>query len=166
MEKRETYTTDGNVLRPTDWQDEQVQANSQPDVDGRQTEACFADEEDTPTNALSWRTRSQKAKALDGWRIEVGRTFPESARVLRVAWTLEALFGSAKGYARVTDCHLSRKLGIPLQKIRSSMTKLERSGLIVRSSVAVDGKKHRRIWPARANARPATGNCPAIDRSH
>ena len=149
------YTGQDNVIRPTDWQHEkQVQGV---DLFRRR----FIGEGDTPANALSWRTRSEKAKALDGWRIEVGMTFPESARVLRIAWALEAMFGSNKRYARVTDSYLSRKLGIPLKKIQASMTKLERSGLIVRASIVADGKTHRRIWPARPQARPATGRQPA-----
>jgi hypothetical protein len=128
--RRTAYTGQGNVIRPTDWQHEKrVQGV---DLFRRR----FIGEGDTPANALSWRTRSEKAKALDGWRIEVGMTFPESARVLRIAWALEAMFGSNKRYARVTDSGLSRKLGIPLKKIQASMTRLERSGLIVRASIA------------------------------
>src|SRR3981189_3239164 len=117
MDHRSTaYTGQGNVIRPTDWQHEkQVQGV---DLFRRR----FIGEGDTPANALSWRTRSEKAKALDGWRIEVGMTFPESARVLRIAWALEAMFGSNKRSARVTDSCLSRKLGMRVRAMTTSQT--------------------------------------------
>jgi len=155
--KRETYTADGNILRPTfqntGWREEQVNdiARVQP--------SCIGGAK-APSVALSWYGRSQKAKALDDWRTEVGNVFPASALVLRVAWTLEAAFGSNKGYARITDRYLARKLGVTLNSIRSSLTKLDRAGLIVRAIVDVDGKRLRRIWPARAIARPASGILP------
>lgn len=164
MEKPDTYTAEGNIIRPIGWEtvEERVDAKSLSDVDHCQTGRRFISDDDMPAKALTWRTRSQKAKALEGWRIEVGKTFAESARVLRVAWALEAMFGNAKRYARVTDSYLSRKLGMPLKNIQTTMTKLERSGLIVRVSVVVDSKTHRRIWPVRADARPATGNFPGL----
>lgn len=165
MENRETYTANGNILHPTfqrvGWKD-RVQANSQADVERCRTGRRFVGAGDTPATSLSWRTRSQKAKALDDWRVEVGKMFSESPRVLRIAWALEAMLGTTKPYARVTDSYLSRKLGIPRNKIEAAMAKLERSGVIVRASIVVDGKTHRRIWPARADARPATGDCPAV----
>jgi hypothetical protein len=114
MEERKTYSAEGNVIRPTDWQQEKPA----PVQDVGLFRRCFIGEGDMPAHALSWRTRSEKAKALDGWRVDVGMTFPESARVLRIAWALEAMFGSNKRYARVTDRYLSRKLGIPLKKFR------------------------------------------------
>ena len=155
--KRDTYTADGNILRPTfqhaGWRQEQVSeiTRLQPRLIGGA---------EAPSAALSWQGRSQRTKILDDWRIEVGKVFPASALVLRVAWTLEAAFGSNKGYARITDRYLARKLGVTLNSIRSSLTKLDRAGLIVRAIVDVDGKRLRRIWPARAIARPASGILP------
>lgn len=107
----------------------------------------FVDEHTTPPSAITWRTASQKAKRLEVWRDEVGRAFPESGRILRLAWALEWLF-SHKGFAYATDGFLSQKLAIPVNKIQSCLTELERSGAIVRASVFVRGRPQRRIWPS------------------
>jgi hypothetical protein len=105
----------------------------------------FVRENEIPTAALSWQTLGQKAKGLDIWRVEVGKHFSESPRVLRVAWSLEWLF-NREGYAFATDGYLSRKLAIPVNKIQSSLTELERAGAIIRASVFVKNKAQRRIW--------------------
>jgi hypothetical protein len=158
---RETYSTDGNVISPN-WSTVEVHSRSQTKVDHGQAARRSGSAAGDPATALYWRTRSERAKALDGWRNEIGNRFPDKARVLRVAWSLESMFGSAKRYARVTDRYLSRKLNLPIKVVETCIRKLERAGLIVRTFDNIDGKTQRRIWPARANARPATGNCPAI----
>ena len=66
---------------------------------------------------------------------------------MRVAWTLEWLFCD-DGYAFPGDTYLSRKLDIPINKIQSCLTDLERGGAIIRASVFVNGKPERHIWPS------------------
>jgi hypothetical protein len=107
----------------------------------------FIDENATPTGALVWCSARQKSKLFDGWRVAVGKSFPKSARDLRLAWTLEWLFGEM-GFAYATDGYLSRKLGIPANKIQASLCELESGGAIIRASVFVRGEAQRRIWPS------------------
>jgi hypothetical protein len=107
----------------------------------------FIDENATPAGALVWRTVRQKSKLFDEWRVAVGKSFPKSARDLRLAWTLEWLFGEM-GFAYATDGYLSRKLGIPANKIQASLCELESGGAIIRASVVVRGEAQRRIWPS------------------
>jgi hypothetical protein len=107
----------------------------------------FINEQETPANVIKWRTPREKAKRLASWRDEVGKTFPASGRNLRIAWSLECLFGH-DGYAFPTDGYLSRKLGIPVNKIQSGLADLERAGAIVRASVFVRSRPQRRIWPS------------------
>ena len=104
-------------------------------------------ESGTPANALTWSSSREKANALDRWRTAIGKSFPESGRVLRTAWALEWLFG-ADGFAYPTDGFLSRKLDIPLKKIQATLTELERAGAIIRASVMVRNRAQRRIWPS------------------
>jgi hypothetical protein len=51
----------------------------------------FIGEGQTPEHALTWRTRCEKNKLLRAWRNWTGKAFPESGRILRIAWTLEGL---------------------------------------------------------------------------
>jgi hypothetical protein len=99
-----------------------------------------------PANALTWKGRAEKAKRMNEWRDAVGKVFPESGRILRVAWALEWLFG-VDGFAYPTDGFLSAKLGIPVNKIQKTLTDLESEGAIIRASVFVQGRAQRRIWP-------------------
>ena len=120
----------------------------------------FIDERDIPTAAIHWRTPAEKAKRLDAWRTAVGRQFASSARVLRVAWTLEWMFGP-NGFAFPTDAYLERKLGVPVLKIQAALQDLERAGAIIRASVFCRGKPQRRIWPSTditAAILPTVGN--------
>jgi hypothetical protein len=107
----------------------------------------FIDENATPLGALVWRTARQKAKLFDQWRVAIGKLFPSSARVLRVAWALEWLFGQ-EGFAYATDSYLSRKLGIPSIKFRPLFKILNGQGasFALRSSC--------RISPSVASGRP------------
>jgi hypothetical protein len=107
----------------------------------------FIDQNTTPQGALVWRTARQKAKLFDQWRVAVGKSFPSSARVLRVAWALEWLFGQ-EGFAYATDSYLSRKLGVAINKIQAALQDLEQGGAIVRASAFVQNKPQRRIWPS------------------
>lgn len=107
----------------------------------------FVGEQEAPAHAILWQTPGQKAKRLDAWRAEIGKLFPESGRILRIAWTLEWLFGS-QGFAFPTDAFLSQKLAIPVNKIQSGLSDLERAGAIVRASVYIRGRTQRRIWPS------------------
>ena len=52
------------------------------------------------------------------------------------------------GFAYATDGYLSRKLGIPANKIQASLCELESGGAIIRASVFVRGEAQRRIWPS------------------
>lgn len=120
----------------------------------------FIRETDRPAAAMTWRTAGEKAKALQSWRIATGRTFPEAARVLRVAWALEWLFGR-EGFAYATDGYLEKELIIPIKKIQAALQDLERAGSIIRASVMVRGRAQRRIWPSSVivdRIFPATGN--------
>jgi len=101
-----------------------------------------------PEGALTWGTSRDRATALYHWRKAVSRTFPEAARVVRVAWLLEWLFGK-DGFAFANDSHIERELSLPIKKIQAALLDLERAGAIIRVSVFVRGKAQRRIWPAR-----------------
>ncbi|KJC47314.1 hypothetical protein UB31_18840 [Bradyrhizobium sp. LTSP849] len=111
---------------------------------------------------MRWSKASDRARKLDLWRTAVGRHFAGSARVLRVAWTLEWLFNLHRGYAFPTDARLAQKLGIPILKVQQALLDLERAGAIVRASVVqTDGRKQRRIWPSTelpSTIFPAVGN--------
>jgi hypothetical protein len=107
----------------------------------------LSDPADVPVKAQTWRSPSEKAGRLNLWRTAVGRHFPNSGRVLRVAWTLEWMF-TTQGFAFPTDAYLARKIGIPVNKIQSALTELERAGGIIRRSVFMRGKAQRRIWPS------------------
>lgn len=125
----------------------------------------FIDARDIPANAIRWRTPAEKAKRLDAWRMAVGRHFASSARVLRVAWTLEWMFGP-EGFAFATDAYLERKLGIPVIKIQAALQELEKAGAVIRASVFIRDKAQRRVWPSTeivAAIFPTVGN---IDTPH
>ena len=118
----------------------------------------FIGANETPSCAITWTTPYQKAQRLNRWRSAVSRGFPRSARMLVLAWNLEWLFKD--GFAYVSDSYLSRKLGIPVNKIQDSLKALEDGGAIYRASVFVDGKAQRRIWPSKEIVRrmyPVTG---------
>jgi hypothetical protein len=125
----------------------------------------FIDERATPAKALSWRTPGEKAKRLDNWRVAVGKTFSESARVLRIAWALEWMFGK-EGFAYATDSYLGQKLGIPVNKIQSGLTELERAGAIIRASVFFKNKAQRRIWPSSQILRSIPPMAGGMDTPH
>lgn len=107
----------------------------------------IAESEAMPAGAMTWKSKRDKAKLLDTWRVQIGKTFSDSPRVLRVAWALEWLF-TDDGYAYATDSFFAQKLDVPLKKIQAAMTELERSGGIVRASVYVRNRLQRRIWPS------------------
>lgn len=85
----------------------------------------FIDEHKTPDHALTWRTNSEKSKLLRAWRNGVGKAFPESGRPLRIAWTLEGLFGN-QGYAFPTDAYLSRELVFRLKMCSALLPRSKR----------------------------------------
>lgn len=121
----------------------------------------FIDAAAVPAKAVRWSKASDRARKLYTWRTAVGRHFAGSARVLRVAWTLEWMFNLHRGYAFPTDGRLAQELDIPILKVQQALLDLERAGGIVRASVVQsDGKKQRRIWPSTelpAVIFPATG---------
>lgn len=100
-----------------------------------------------PDNALTWRNPKQKADLLRAWRRAICTTFPESSRVIRMAWLLDELF-HAKGYAFASDGHLARETGMAVNKVQDALLSLHKGGAIVRVHVA--GKlEERRIYPLR-----------------
>ena len=106
--------------------------------------------------ALSWRGNRGRAKALRQWRTRVSKTFSARPRFLRVAWTLEWLFGK-DGYAFPTDGFLANELGMDVDHVQEALKDLERGNAIIRASVFIDEKPQRRIWPSAALIPPATG---------
>ncbi|MBR1270449.1 hypothetical protein JQ629_23520 [Bradyrhizobium sp. AUGA SZCCT0222] len=106
----------------------------------------FIKPSEVPEKAITWRTAAERAQQLDRWRTAVGRHFAGSSRVLRVAWTLEWMFGLKQGYAFCTDGFLERKLDIPIIKIQAALLELERAGAIIRASVFDRNRAQRRIW--------------------
>lgn len=123
----------------------------------RRQQRRFIKDEASPDEALRWFTLKQRDKALCMWRQANGKLFAEHGRCLRIAWTLEWLFGK-NGYAFPTDAFLSQALDIPIKKIQSGLHALEKRGAIIRASVFVNGRVQRRIWPSRANIPPTVGN--------
>jgi hypothetical protein len=105
----------------------------------------FVRDGETPQHALTWRHSKQRTALLCAWRNAVIGRFTESARLLRIAWTIEGL-AVKKGYAFISDSTLSKRLGIHLTGIQRGLTELERDGVIVRASVFVNGEPERRIW--------------------
>lgn len=110
----------------------------------------------TPASALKWSSNKERAIALRGWRVAVGKAFAEHSRCLRVAWTLEWLFGE-QGFAFPSDSFLHRETGIQTNKIQDALRLLEKRGLIIRASVIVDDKDQRRIWPSAEMIPPTVG---------
>jgi hypothetical protein len=104
-----------------------------------------------PPGALLWLDKKSKAQALHSWRRGLSRTFAERARALRVAWALEWLFTDA-GFAYASDAYLEHETGLPLNKVQAGLSDLESGGAIIRAHVWIDGKLHRRIFPATAVA--------------
>jgi len=107
----------------------------------------FIRENETPEGALSWASPAKRALAMRQWRNAVGMRFNDAARVLRVAWTLEWLFGK-DGFAYATDAFIERETHIPIKKIQAALLELEQAGAIIRASVYVQAKPQRRIWPS------------------
>jgi hypothetical protein len=103
-------------------------------------------ERGTPKDALTWKGARQRWSRMLGWQIAVSTKFT-SIRALRVAWLLDHLC-QLKGYAYSTDAYISTTLNIPLNKVQTILTDLERAGAIVRASSFVDGKPQRHIWPS------------------
>ncbi len=126
----------------------------------RRQQRRFIKDGSTPQDALRWFALKQRDKALYKWRLANGKLFAEHGRCLRIAWTLEWLFGK-NGYAHPTDAFLSQELGIPIKKIQSGLHALEKRGTIIRASVFVNGRVQRRIWPSKANIPPTVGNMDA-----
>lgn len=101
-----------------------------------------------PAEALTWHDHRERSECLRRWRIGVSRRFAREARCLRVAWILEALF-HRDGFAFPTDSYMAAELELPVNKIQSALTDLERSGSIIRASIMAGGRALRRIWPAK-----------------
>jgi len=123
----------------------------------RRQQRRFIKDGASPDEALRWFSPRQKTRSLRQWRQITGKLFAEHGRCLRIAWTLEWLFGQ-DGFAYPTDTFLSRELGIPIKKVQSGLLALEKGGVIIRMSVFVNGKVERRIWPSKANIPPTVGN--------
>lgn len=100
-----------------------------------------------PDNARTWTSPRQKADLLRAWRRAVCTAFPESSRVIRVAWLLGELF-HAKGYAFASDPYLARETGIAVNKVQDTLHTLHKGGAVVRVHVA-GNLEERRIYPMR-----------------
>lgn len=117
-----------------------------PDEPRRRSRRKFIPENAIPANAATWRSPKGRAKFFHPWRQAVGRKFSGSPRVLRVAWTLEWLFGK-DCYAFATDSYLARQLGVLENNVQEALKDLEENGAIIRRSVLTNDKKaQRRIW--------------------
>jgi hypothetical protein len=134
-----------------------------PSTPGRKRRIVRADE--TPAEALTWKTQREKAEALRRWRLGVGIGFAEHPRCIRVAWVLEWFF-AVGGYAYATDAFLSREMGLRLNRVQATLTKLVDGGAIVRVHAQVGARLQRRIYPARASADRIPPIVGAIDTPH
>jgi hypothetical protein len=101
----------------------------------------FIDENATPLGALVWRTARQKAKLFDQWRVAIGKLFPSSARVLRVAWALEWLFGQEGFYEKAK--RFDQRIGLA-----GTRTRFEQEVLSVAQAL-----RHRGVGFTRGNQR-------------
>lgn len=101
----------------------------------------------TPPGALEWSDQKSKAHALRSWRRAVSITFPESGRMLRVAWALEWFFGT-QGFAYCSDAFLASETGVAVNKIQAALRDLEAAGAIVRLHAWISRReRQRRIFP-------------------
>jgi len=117
----------------------------------------FIREGSRPAEALIWANNRTRPHALRKWRCAVSAAISDRPRCLRVAWTLEWLFG-VNGYAYPTDSFLARELGIQIKHVQAALQHLEKVGAIIRASVFVNGRPERRIWPSSAIIPPTVGN--------
>ena len=107
---------------------------------------CFVRDGELPEHALTWPSSKQRTAKICAWRTAVIGRYSESARPLRIAWTIEGL-AVKKGYAYCSDSYLSKTLGIHTTGIQRGLTELERDGVIVRASVFTGAAEpERRIW--------------------
>lgn len=118
---------------------------------GRKFRVIRADE--TPPQALTWATSRERDHVLWCWRRGVTAGFPQKARVIRLAWALEWFFRKA-GFAYAGDRYLAEQAGIALNKLQEVLTRLERSGAIIRVHVYENSAPKRRIYPAATIAVP------------
>lgn len=116
----------------------------------------FVHESHVPEGALTWRSAKQRNVALWAWRNAVSREFAERPRCLRVAWSLDSLFGG-DGFAFPADSWFERRIGLPVNKVQQALLALENGGAIIRASAIVDGLAQRRIWPSSQIIPPTVG---------
>jgi hypothetical protein len=113
-------------------------------------------ERGTPEGALSWNSAKQRSKLLYAWQCAVLAKFKARGHALAVAWQIFTLC-QQKGYAYPTDSYIGGVTGIQINHVQATLTALEKAGAIVRASVFVDGKPHRRIWPGTKIIPPKSG---------
>lgn len=122
----------------------------------RRRQRRFIKDGRAPESALAWRGNRARSKALRLWRASVSKAFSARPRCLRVAWSLEWLFGK-DGYAFPTDGFLARELAMDVDHVQEALKDLERGEAIIRASVFIDEKPQRRIWPSAALIPPDAG---------
>lgn len=98
-----------------------------------------------PLDALQWRSRAEKSRALRLWRRSVARTFTTTTRPVRLALVLTGLFSDA-GYCFASNSHLSAETGMPGNKVQEGLLELEAAGAIVRATTSLKDPNARRIF--------------------
>src|SRR5687768_4596766 len=103
----------------------------------------------TPAGCLTWRTPREKSLQLHNWRTAVMRTFPEKARVVRIAWTMDSLFTN-EGYCFASNGFFSERLLIDPKNVERAMKILADAGAIIRVHVRNGAAAQRRIFAGAA----------------
>jgi hypothetical protein len=118
-------------------------SNTKPDAANDDLETA------APADVLSWRSPAERNRKLKFWRQAVMIAFGEQTRVLRIAWTLDALFNAKTGYAHPGNTYLARATGIAVNKVQEALAALEEGGAIVRRVTVQRGSQRwRAIYPA------------------
>jgi hypothetical protein len=125
----------------------------------------FIGPDETPEGAFTWRNGQERNKLLWIWRGAFCKLFPESARLIRIAWALEGMCRK-KGYAWGGDDYLSQELGIRPNHLRAALAAMERAGTIIRAYIFESGKTEpeRRIWLS-AKYHVGTNSCPDVGQN-
>jgi hypothetical protein len=104
-----------------------------------------------PKEALTWKSRPQRAARMIAWRRANIPKLRGKASLLSVAWCLDGLCWK-HGYAFVLNRTISEITRLQINHVQAALVELERTGVFVRASVYVEkGKTERRIWPSTQN---------------
>jgi hypothetical protein len=112
-----------------------------------------------PAGALTWRTAAERNKRLGAWRRAVLTRYGEQTRALRVAWVLEGLFNTKRGYAFPSNEYLADATGMSVSDVQKGLRALDGEAIIrvlKRSRTTTRAVWPKRMWSADDIAAVAT----------